>query len=296
MVDFQNIYVIQINKVKVFFCSTSKITVFSVQFSSVSPVWVLQFSHSVLSESLRPHAVQHCQASLSMTNSQSLLKLKSVESVMLPKLSSSYLILCHPFLLLPSIFPSIRVFSNESVLRQYFGESGQSIGASALASVLPVNIQDWLVWSPCNLRDSQESSPTPQFKSINSLALNFLYGPTLTSTHDYWKIIVLTRWTFVSKVMSLLFNMLSRFVMYIFFSPKEQESFNFMAAVTICSDFGAQEKKVCHWFHCFHIFCHEVMGPDDTILVSWMFSFKPAFSLSSFTFIKGSFVPLHFLP
>ena len=82
------------------------------------------------------------------------------------------------------------------------------------------------------------------------------------------KIIVLTRWTFVSKVMSLLFNMLSRFVMYIFLSPKEQESFNFMAAVTDCSDFGAQENKVCHCFHCFHIFCHEAMGPDDTILVS----------------------------
>ena len=71
---------------------------------------------------------------------------------------------------------------------------------------------DWLAWSSCSPRDSQESSPTPQFKSINSSMLCFLYGPTLTSIHDYWKNIALTRWTFIGKETSLLFNMLSRFV------------------------------------------------------------------------------------
>ena len=70
-------------------------------------------------------------------------------------------------------------------------------------------LQDGLVGSPCSPRDSQESSPTRQFKSINSSALSFLYSPTLTSIHDHWKTIALTRWTFVGKVMSLLFNMLS---------------------------------------------------------------------------------------
>ena len=75
---------------------------------------------------------------------------------------------------------------------QFFASGDQSIGASASASVLPMNIQDWfpldwLVWSPCSPRESQESSPIPQFKSINSSALSFLYGPTLTSIHDYWK-------------------------------------------------------------------------------------------------------------
>ena len=59
-----------------------------------------------------------------------------------------------------------------------------------------------------------------------------------------------------------------------------------MAAVTICSDFGLQENKVCHCFNCFPIICHEVMGPDAKILVFWMLSFKPTFSVSSFTFIK----------
>ena len=122
-----------------------------------------------------------CQASLSFTISQSLLKLMSIESMM----PSSHLILCHLLLLLPSI----RVFSNE----QLFTSGGQSIGASASASVLPMNIQgwfplNWLIWYPCSPRDSlQESSPAPQFESINSSMLSSLYGPVLTSIHDYWK-------------------------------------------------------------------------------------------------------------
>ena len=74
----------------------------------------------------------------------------------------------------------------------------------------------------------------------------------------------LTRQNFVGKVMSLLFNMLSKFA--VAFS-KEQMSFNFMAAVTIYSDFGAQKDKVCHCFHCFQSICHEVMGLDALILV-----------------------------
>ena len=73
-------------------------------------------------------------------------------------------------------------------------------------------LQNGLVGSPCSPRTSQESSPTPQFKSISSLALRFLHSPTLTSIHDHWKTIALTRRTFIGKVMSLLLNMLSRLV------------------------------------------------------------------------------------
>ena len=120
-----------------------------------------------------------CQASLSITNSQSLPKPMSIESVM----PSNHLILCHPLLLLPSIFPSIRVFP----VSQLFASGGQRVGVSASTSVLPMNTQDGLVRSPCSPRDSQESSPTPQLKSINYLALSFLYSPTLTFMHDYWK-------------------------------------------------------------------------------------------------------------
>ena len=116
------------------------------------------------------------QASLSITNSQSSPTITSIELVM----PSSHLILCRPLLLLPPIPPSIRVFSNESTLHMRW----QSTGVSALASFLPKNTRDW---SPCSPRDPQESSPTPQFKSINSLALSFLHSPTFTSIHDYWK-------------------------------------------------------------------------------------------------------------
>ena len=128
-----------------------------------------------------------CQASLFFTISWSLLKFTFIESVML----SNHSILCPLLLCLPSIFPSISLFWRVSFLHEVAKVSER---ASALASVLPVNIQDWfplgltwLVWSPCCPRDSQESSPAPQFKSINSSMLSFLYGPTLTSIHDYWK-------------------------------------------------------------------------------------------------------------
>ena len=102
---------------------------------------------------------------------------------------SNLLIFCHPLLLLPSIFLSIRVFSSESALRirwPKFCSFTFSISPSNEYSGL-ICFTDWLVWSPCCPRDSQESSPTPQLKSINSSALSFLYSPTLTSIQDYWK-------------------------------------------------------------------------------------------------------------
>ena len=99
------------------------------------------------------------------------------------------------------------------------------LGISASTSVLPMNTQDqspleWVVGSPNSPRDSQESSLTPQFKSINPSVLSFLYSPTLTSIHDYWNNHNFDWWTFVSKVMSLLFNMLSRLV--ITFLPRNK--------------------------------------------------------------------------
>ena len=126
------------------------------------------------------------QASMSITNFQSLIKLVSINN----------LILCCPFLLLPSVFPSIRVFANESIFHIRF----PNIGASASASVLPMNIQGWFPLGLTGLialqsKDSQESSPTPQTESINSSALIIFYSLTLTSIGDYWKNHSLTRWT-----------------------------------------------------------------------------------------------------
>ena len=152
------------------------------------------------------------QASLSITNSQSLLKLMSIKSVM----PSNRLILCRPLLLLPSLFPNIRAFSKESALCIRWPKY-----LSFSLSINPPNEYSGLIsfttdWSPCSPRDSQESSPTTQFKSnifwhsaFFTAQLSHLYvttGKTIALT------IALTIWTFVGKVMSLLFNMLCRFV------------------------------------------------------------------------------------
>ena len=124
------------------------------------------------------------QASLSITNSQSLLKLMSIQLMM----SFKQLILCYPLLLPPSTFPSIRVFSNESVLHirwpKYWSFSF-SISPSKEYSGLISFRMDWL--NLLAIQETQEFSSTPQFKSINSLVLSFLYSPALISIHDYWK-------------------------------------------------------------------------------------------------------------
>ena len=125
------------------------------------------------------------QASLSITNSQSSPKLTSIESVM----PSSHLILGRPLLLLPLISPSIRVFSNESTLRMRWSKYWSFSFSISPSKEIPglISFRMDLIGSPYGPRDSQESSPTPQFKSINSSALGFLHSPTLTSIHDHWK-------------------------------------------------------------------------------------------------------------
>ena len=134
-----------------------------------------------MSDSLRPTAHQ---ASLSITNSWGLPKLMSIESVM----PSNYLSLCHPLFPLPSIFPSISVYSNESALHISWPKYWSfSFNISPSKTPRTDFLFDGLVGSPCSPGDSQESSPTPQFKSINSSVLSFLYSSTLTSIHDYWK-------------------------------------------------------------------------------------------------------------
>ena len=138
-------------------------------------------------------------------------------------------------------------------MSQFFASGGQSIEFQlqhqSFQWIFRTDfLYDGLVGSPCNPRDAQESS-TLQFKSNSSASVFFI----VQISHPYMttgKTIALIRWTFVDKVMSLLFNMLSRLV--ITFLPRSK-SFNFMFAVTICSDFGAQVSKVSHCFHCFPI-------------------------------------------
>ena len=146
----------------------------------------VQFSRSVMSDSVRPHESQHsrppCPSPSPRVHSDS----RPSSQWCHPAISSCVV----PFSSCPQSFPASESFP----MSQLFAWGGQSIGDSASASVLPMNIQDWfpLGWTgsislPCRPRNSQESSPTPQFKSINSSVLSFLYGPTPTSVHDYWK-------------------------------------------------------------------------------------------------------------
>ena len=139
-----------------------------------------------MSNSLRPRELQHARPPCPSPTPGVHPKPRPLSWWCHPTISSSVI----PFSSCLQPFPTSGSFS----VSQFFTSGGQSTGLSASASVLPKNTQGWspLEWtdwigSPCSPRDSQESSPTPQFKSINSSALSFLYSPTLTSVHDYWK-------------------------------------------------------------------------------------------------------------
>ena len=169
----------------------------------------VQFIRSVMSDSLQPHGLQHarlpCPSPISGACSSSCSSSQWYHST----ISS-----CHLLLLPPSIFPSIRAFSNDSALcirwPKYWSFSF-SINPSKEYSGL-ISFRIWLDGSPCSQRDSQESSPTPQFRSMNSLVLSPLYSPTLTSIRNYWKNHSFDYTDLCCKLMTLLFNMLSRLV------------------------------------------------------------------------------------
>ena len=143
----------------------------------------VQFSRSVVSDSLRPHELQHARPPCPSPTPRVHPNPCPLSRWYHPTISSSVI----PFSSCLQSFPA----SGSFLMSQFFPSGGESIGASASASVLSMNIQSWfhlgLLWSPCCSRDSQESSPTPQFKKISSSALSLLYGPTLTSIHDHWK-------------------------------------------------------------------------------------------------------------
>ena len=149
----------------------------------------VQFSCSVVPDSFRPHGLQHTRPPCPSPTPRVYSNSCPLSRWCHPTISSSVI----PFFSHLQSFPASESFP----MSQFFTSGGQSTGVSASASVLPMNIQAWfpldqldlkeLVGSPCSPRDSQESSPIPQFKSTNSSVLSFLYSPTLTSIHDYWK-------------------------------------------------------------------------------------------------------------
>ena len=216
-----------------------------------------QFSRSVVSDSLWPPWTTAHQASLSITNSRSLLNSYPSSQWYHPTISSSVV----PFSSRLQSFPASGSF-------QFFTSVGLSVGASASASVLPINIQDRFPLGLAGFISLQSK----RLQSINSSVLNFLYSPTLTSIHDHWKTIALTRWTFFEKVMSLLFNMLSRLV--IAFLPKSKRLLiSWLQSPSAVILEPPKIKSLTASIVSLSI-CHIAMEPDAMILVFWMYIFN----------------------
>ena len=178
----------------------------------------VQFSCSVMSDSLRPQELQHARPPCpSPTPGVTQTHVHRVSDAIQPS---------HP---LSSPSPPAPNPSQHQRVFQWVNSSHEvakilelQLQHHSLQRNPRADLQNGLVGSPCSPRDSREFSPTPLFKGINSLALSFLRSPTLTSIHDYWKTTALTTPTFVGKVMSLLFNMLYRFV--IVFLPRSKQN------------------------------------------------------------------------
>ena len=230
-----------------------------------------------------PWTVAH-QASLSISNSWSLLQLMSIEKVM----PSSRLIHCCPLFLLPSVFPSVRVFSKESVLRirwtKYWSFSFSISPFNEYSGLISFRM-DWLnlLAVQGTLKSLQHHSSKAAIFQLSAFFIVQLSHPYMTTG----KTIAFTRQTFVGKVMSLFFNMLSRLVKT--FLPRNKCLLISWLQPPFAVILEPPQKKSDTLSTVSQSICHEVMGPDAMILVFWMLSFKPTFSLSSFTFIRRLF-------
>ena len=228
------------------------------------------------------------QASLSITNSWSLLKLMSLELVM----PSNCLILCCPLLLLLWIFCSIRVFSNESVLctrwPKYWSFSLNIRASNEYSGLISFRL-DWL--DLLAVQGTLKSLLQHHSSKASILQLSVFF--TIQLSHPYMttgKTIALTRRTFVGKVMSLLFNMLSRLV--ITFIPRSKHLLISWLQSPSAVILEPKTVKSVTVSTVSPSICREILGPDAMILIFWVLSFKPTFSLSS----RGFLVPLNFLP
>ena len=241
------------------------------------------FSHSVVSDSLRPHELQHarppCPSPTPGVHPNSCPSTQWCH----PAVSSSVV----PFSSCPQSFPA----SGSFPMSQFFASGGQSTGVSASASVLPVNIQDWfpLWWFDLlavqgTLKSRlQDHSSKASILWCSAFFMVQISHPCITTG----KTIALTRWTFVGKVISLLFNMLSRLVIG-FLTRIQHHLISWLQSSSAVILEPKKIKSVTVSIVALSV-CHEVMGPDAMILVFWILSFKPAFSLSSFTVIKRLF-------
>ena len=165
-----------------------------------------------MSDSLQPHGLQHIRLPCPSPAPRACSNSCPSSQWCHPTVSSSVL----PFFSSLQSFPASGSFQWVSSSHQVTKVLEFQLQHQSFQWMFSIDfLYGWLVGSPCSPRDAQESSPTPQFKSINSLVLSFFYGPTLTSIYDYWK-----NQTFVGKVISLLFNILSKLV--IAFLPRSK--------------------------------------------------------------------------
>jgi len=212
----------------------------------------------------------------------------SIELVM----QSNHLILCRTLFLPPSIFPSIRFFSSESVLLirwpKYWSFSFSISPSNEYSGLISFRI-DWfdLLAVQGTLKNlHQHHSSKASILQCSAFFIVQLSHPYMTTG----KTIALTRWTFVGKIMSLLFTMLSRLV--IAFLPRSKRLLISWLQSPSAVILELRKIKSATISTVSPSICYEVMGPDAVILVFWMFSFKPTFSLSFFTFIKRLFSSL----
>ena len=236
---------------------------------------MLLFSHPVMSDSLRPHELQDTRPPCPSPSSEVCPSSCPLHQWCHPAILSSNTLFSFCF----QSFPASGTFP----VNQLFISGDQNTGASASATIHEYSGFFFFSFRLTGLISLLSKGLSGVFSSSKASILWHFAFFTVQLSHPYvttGKTITLTIRTFVSRVTSLLFSTLSRFV--IAFLP------NFMAAVTTCTDFRAQE-EICHYFLLFPYACHEVMGPDTMILVVLIFSFKLALSLSSFTLIKRLF-------
>ena len=208
----------------------------------------------------------------------------SIELVM----PSNHLILCYPLLLLPSIFPSIRVFSNQSAFHirwsKYWSFSFNISPSNEHPGLISFRM-DWL--DLLAVQGTLKSLLQHHSSKASVLWHSAFFTVQLSHPYMTGKTIALTRRTFVGKVMSLLFNILSRLV--ITFLPRSKCLLISWLQTPSVVILEPPQNKVSHYFHCFPIYFPWSDGTRCHDLSFWMLSFKPTFSLSSFTFIKRLF-------
>ena len=253
---------------------------------------LVQFSHSVVSESLQPHGLQHARLPCPSPTPRAYSNSCPLSQWCHPTISSSVI----PFSSFLQYFPASGSFPRS----QFFASGGQSTVASASASVLPMNIQDWfpLGWTGLDLLAVQETlksllqhhSSKASILRCSAFFIVQLSYPYMTTG----KTLALTRQTFVDKVMALLFNMLSGLV--ITFLPRSKRLLISRLQSPSRVTLEPPKIKSATVSTVSPYICNEVMGPDGMILVFWMLSWSQLFHSSLSLSSRGSLVPLRFLP